>query len=352
MCPGTRLTRLDGRVQRRLDRLGAAIALELDERGRRAARRRRSARRRRVRSPNQRLQPAHGPHRAAGRPDRCPSTRSTVRCWSTPRPSSPAVVVRVNSPASISTGRGRQLRRRAPGTLASSSSGVSWPTGVAGQRSRCGRPCRCSPSRRPPTRRDQRNDQQRGRDEPEDDLATSRHVVQGRARGGCARGILVQFHRFGPSGRLRSLRRVGGAPWRSIPTPSGTTGAPVRSSWTSKDSLLYAVGVGAGQEPTDPAELPFVTENSMNVTQRALPTMAVVLADVSRCVRDHRQSSTRRCWCTASSGWCCHAELPVVGRDRVDLGDHRDLGQGQGCGGRGHRARRVDCGPRARCSTW
>ena len=30
-----------------------------------------------------------------------------------------------------------------------------------------------------------------------------------------------------------------------------------RRSWTSKDSLLYAVGVGAGQEPTSPLELPF-----------------------------------------------------------------------------------------------
>lgn len=65
------------------------------------------------------------------------------------------------------------------------------------------------------------------------------------------------------------------------PNALGAKGAPATSSWTTKDSLLYSVGVGAGQVPTDPAELPFVTENSMNVTQRALPTMAVTLADVS-----------------------------------------------------------------------
>jgi acyl dehydratase len=65
------------------------------------------------------------------------------------------------------------------------------------------------------------------------------------------------------------------------PDAVGNKGAPSTSSWSAKDSLLYAVGVGAGQDPLDATELPFVTENSMNVTQRALPTMAVVLADVS-----------------------------------------------------------------------
>jgi acyl dehydratase len=45
--------------------------------------------------------------------------------------------------------------------------------------------------------------------------------------------------------------------------------------------LLYAVGVGAGHDPVDRSELPFVSENSMEITHRALPTMAVVLADVS-----------------------------------------------------------------------
>jgi acyl dehydratase len=49
-------------------------------------------------------------------------------------------------------------------------------------------------------------------------------------------------------------------------------------SWNSKDALLYALGVGAGQ--TDPTgfELEFTTENSKDVKQRVLPTMAVVLS--------------------------------------------------------------------------
>lgn len=60
------------------------------------------------------------------------------------------------------------------------------------------------------------------------------------------------------------------------PDAVGTVSAPTQSSWTSKDSLLYALGVGAGVE-----ELAFTTENSMNVDQRALPTQVVTLADFS-----------------------------------------------------------------------
>ena len=47
------------------------------------------------------------------------------------------------------------------------------------------------------------------------------------------------------------------------------------STWTSKDALLYALGVGAGA-PDPLAELEFTTENSHDVAQRVLPTFAVV----------------------------------------------------------------------------
>jgi len=57
----------------------------------------------------------------------------------------------------------------------------------------------------------------------------------------------------------------------------GAVSQPARHSWTSKDALLYALGVGAGQ--TDPTgfELEFTTENSQKIQQRVLPTMPVVL---------------------------------------------------------------------------
>ena len=62
------------------------------------------------------------------------------------------------------------------------------------------------------------------------------------------------------------------------PDAVGYETEPGEARWTSKDSLLYALGVGAGQ--TDPTgfELEFTTENSDGITQKALPTMPVVIA--------------------------------------------------------------------------
>src|SRR5262249_40520339 len=60
------------------------------------------------------------------------------------------------------------------------------------------------------------------------------------------------------------------------PNAVGDSSEPAERSWTSKDALLYAVGVGAGY-PDRLDELQFTTENSHDVTQQALPTMAVVL---------------------------------------------------------------------------
>jgi acyl dehydratase len=56
------------------------------------------------------------------------------------------------------------------------------------------------------------------------------------------------------------------------PKAVGAKGKPARRSWTSKDALLYAVGVGAGTK-----ELQFTTENTKDTPQRVLPTMAVIL---------------------------------------------------------------------------
>lgn len=55
------------------------------------------------------------------------------------------------------------------------------------------------------------------------------------------------------------------------PDAVGTESAPVERSWTSKDALLYAVGVGAGT-----SELSFTTENSKGIAQQVLPTFAVI----------------------------------------------------------------------------
>ncbi len=56
------------------------------------------------------------------------------------------------------------------------------------------------------------------------------------------------------------------------PDAVGSRGDPVEHSWASKDCLLYAVGVGAGTD-----ELAFTTENTADIPQQVLPTMAVIL---------------------------------------------------------------------------
>ncbi len=45
-------------------------------------------------------------------------------------------------------------------------------------------------------------------------------------------------------------------------------------SWTAKDSIIYALGVGMGADPMDESELAFVYEKDL----KAVPTMAGVVA--------------------------------------------------------------------------
>jgi acyl dehydratase len=56
------------------------------------------------------------------------------------------------------------------------------------------------------------------------------------------------------------------------PDAVGSKSEPVEASWTSKDALLYAVGIGAGHE-----DLPFTTENSTEIEQAVYPTFPVVI---------------------------------------------------------------------------
>ena len=57
----------------------------------------------------------------------------------------------------------------------------------------------------------------------------------------------------------------------------GKESEPYESSWDSKDCLLYSLGVGAGASDPTGFELEFTTENTKDVSQKALPTMCVVL---------------------------------------------------------------------------
>ncbi|BBZ26985.1 3-hydroxyacyl-thioester dehydratase HtdY [Mycolicibacterium madagascariense] len=55
------------------------------------------------------------------------------------------------------------------------------------------------------------------------------------------------------------------------PDAIGATTAPQPFEWTERDTLLYALGVGAGTE-----DLAFTTENSHDIDQQVLPTYAVI----------------------------------------------------------------------------
>jgi len=56
----------------------------------------------------------------------------------------------------------------------------------------------------------------------------------------------------------------------------------VEHTYTDKDTILYALGVGVGQDPLDPKQLDFVYEKNL----KALPTFAAMLAYPGFWVRD------------------------------------------------------------------
>ena len=94
----------------------------------------------------------------------------------------------------------------------------------------------------------------------------------------------------------------------------GVESEPVERSWTSADTLLYAVGVGAGlDDPT--RELAFTTENSAGVTQRVLPTFAVLVAQGGG--RANLGDFDRAMLVHAEQAFELHAALPAAGTVRT-----------------------------------
>lgn len=96
------------------------------------------------------------------------------------------------------------------------------------------------------------------------------------------------------------------------PDAVGTRSEAGTRSWTSKDALLYALGVGAGSLDPVGSELEFTTENSKDVTQRVLPTMPVVLGAGGNVLAELGPFN----WAMllhAEQGIELHRELPVEG---------------------------------------
>ncbi|MEU8278091.1 MaoC/PaaZ C-terminal domain-containing protein [Microbispora bryophytorum] len=98
----------------------------------------------------------------------------------------------------------------------------------------------------------------------------------------------------------------------------GAESVPHERSWTSADTLLYALGVGAGTE-----ELAFTTENSADVRQRVLPTFAVLAAQAPTGQGRGQQHGRRlgdfdpAMLVHAEQAFELHRELPVAGRVRT-----------------------------------
>jgi len=94
----------------------------------------------------------------------------------------------------------------------------------------------------------------------------------------------------------------------------GVPGEPHERSWTSKDTLLYAVGVGAGLG--DPLrELEFTTENSEGIAQQVLPTFGVLIsqAPATRGIGEFNHAMLVH----AEQAFELHRPLPVAGTART-----------------------------------
>lgn len=99
-------------------------------------------------------------------------------------------------------------------------------------------------------------------------------------------------------------------------------------SYTQKDAMLYALGIGLGQDPTDPHELAFVYEKNLKV----LPTFAVVLGFEPYLLRDHDTGVTYEMTVHGEEHLTLHRPLAasgtIVAKHFID--DVIDKGAGKG----------------------
>src|SRR5580700_9386268 len=93
--------------------------------------------------------------------------------------------------------------------------------------------------------------------------------------------------------------------------------ADVEHRYTARDTMLYALGLGCGSDPTDPDDLRFVFEENL----LALPTMAVVLGGPGFWIRNEKTGADWRKILHGEQGLTLHRPLPaagtVIGRTRI-----------------------------------
>lgn len=93
--------------------------------------------------------------------------------------------------------------------------------------------------------------------------------------------------------------------------------ADLEHSYTARDTMLYALGVGAGGDPLDEDDLKFVYEDGL----KALPSMAVVLGYPGFWLRDADTGVDWTRLLHGEQGLVLHRPIPpagtVIGRTRV-----------------------------------
>jgi acyl dehydratase len=109
------------------------------------------------------------------------------------------------------------------------------------------------------------------------------------------------------------------------PNAIGAVTEPMLFEWTDRDTMLYALGVGAGTE-----DLSFTTENSHGITQQVLPTYAVICCPAFGAAA---QIGTFN-WAMllhGSQAIRLHAPLPPAGKLSVvsEVVDIQDKGEGK-----------------------
>jgi acyl dehydratase len=109
------------------------------------------------------------------------------------------------------------------------------------------------------------------------------------------------------------------------PNSVGTAAGPTCRAWTEPDTLLYALGVGAGTD-----ELSFTTENSHDLAQQVLPTYGVVVGTDISVLRNAGEFDWGRLL-HGSQSLVIHRPLPAAGQLNVrsEIATIQDKGQGK-----------------------
>ena len=109
------------------------------------------------------------------------------------------------------------------------------------------------------------------------------------------------------------------------PSAVGAVTEPMLFEWTDRDTMLYALGVGAGLD-----DLSFTTENSHGIDQQVLPTYAVICSPAFAAA-GKIGSFNHALLLHGSQGIRLHAPLPPAGKLSVvsEVADIQDKGEGK-----------------------